>query len=170
MLGLALILDAPSAQAITVVQAQLTAAGLPPPSLNAGPHVALALATGLEVSRVVATIENSASLEIIDLTLGSMGLFPERQLFLGMTVTPELIAMRRVVTSAVVAAGGVLETYSRDDDWVPHISMTGFLDARAAGRAVRVAGEIGWPRQVRATELRLSEIPSLATVRTWHLG
>ncbi|MBB2945731.1 hypothetical protein FB565_005489 [Actinoplanes lutulentus] len=135
--ALELYLDVHATRRIRTLWQALEAEGIPSlGSLNTKhrPHVSLAAAHRMDPEAVVAAVEGVPGLT---LSMDFVGQFVGRVLWLGVTVTEELLAHHRTVHERLSAGGVEVWDQYRPGRWVPHCTISMRVPNPMMGPAIR---------------------------------
>ncbi|WP_199516909.1 2'-5' RNA ligase family protein [Nucisporomicrobium flavum] len=106
------------------------------------PHVSLAAARTLPPETIAAALRGMEVGRGLTLDLDFAGQFVGRVLWLGVTVTEELLAHHRAVHDRLAAAGVEVWDHYRPGRWVPHCTVSMRVPNPVMGAAVRRCLEI----------------------------
>ena len=161
-------LDLDADRAVRAWWRELSALGLPSLETRTHrqhrPHVSLTVMTSaahLDLSHVRQVLAGSE----LHLRLASVGVFPgpEGVLFLGVVVTPELLALHRELHQCVAPDAVELWPYYEPGLWVPHCTLALGLDDEQCGTAVRALRTFQ-PVEARVVAVGLTDTTTGAVV------
>jgi hypothetical protein len=144
--ALELWLDIDATRRVRTLWAALEAEGIPTlASLQEQrhrPHISLAAAHSLAPEPIAAAVEGLGLGRGLSVGLDFVGQFVGRVLWLGVTATPELLAVHREVHDRLAAAGVEVWEHYRPGQWVPHCTVSMRVPNPLMGQAVRRCLEV----------------------------
>jgi 2'-5' RNA ligase len=139
------------------------------------PHVSLAVCEALNMAAFAAEIEVFAAGQTpLPISLQNIGIFPTEEgvVFLGVTVTAELLAMHAAFHLAFARHGVDQWDYYLPGQWVPHCTLAYGLSHEEIGKACQIVQRAsfplkGWVRQIAITDVSPEKCDIM---QTCHLG
>jgi 2'-5' RNA ligase len=128
-------------------------------------HLSLAVYEELPVGLVLPKLRSFAdSLRPLALRIANIGIFPGGVLFLGVVVTPELLALHRRYHDELAAFAGSCAAHYRPGAFVPHITLALNAEGAALDRAVPIIRDQWRPSDAELDALRLIEFRPVRTL------
>jgi 2'-5' RNA ligase len=128
-------------------------------------HLSLAVYEELPVELVLPKLRGFAdSLRPLALRIANIGIFPGGVLFLGVVVTPELLALHRRCHDELAAFSGSCAAHYRPGAFVPHITLALNAEGAALDRAVPIIRDQWRPWDAELDALRLIEFRPVRTL------
>ena len=155
--------DSASEQIVRDLWEVIAEAGLPSPLADAGyrPHISLAICESLDVAAILPELQSFAEgLAPFTCVLSSIGIFPTAQgvLFLGATVTHELLELHTSFHRIFAKYAHEQHEYYLPGKWVPHCTLTYDLSIPEIARAVTLCYPKSLPITVMIQEIGISDV------------
>jgi 2'-5' RNA ligase len=155
--------DSASEEIIRDLWRAIAAAGFPSSLLEAGyrPHISLAICESLDVAAIRPALSSFAgNLSPFSCTLSHIGIFPTMQgvLFLGPTVTTELLDLHASFHTLFASYARDQHEYYLPGRWVPHCTLTYDISTPEIAGAMMTACQASLPIEVKLEEIGISDV------------
>jgi 2'-5' RNA ligase len=157
--------DPASEATIRRIWQAIAQAGLKSPMLEAGyrPHVSLAVYDGdtLDVANLIQDLRSYApTIAPFSLALSTIGLFPtaEGVVFLGVTVTKDLLELHTGFHRAFARYAGQLRSYYAVGNWVPHCTLSAGVSVDDSAAILPICWSTPLPIQGQVEEIGLAKV------------